>query len=86
MKILQIVSNISLRSGVMAFLMNYYRFMDVERVRFDFLYYEDREQDYKNEISHLGGRVFKSPAPSSLRGRIRSACLRQRACLLSGPR
>lgn len=66
MKILHIVSNISLRSGIMAFLMNYYRFIDTKLVQFDFLYYEDREFDHKNEIEDLGGRVFKSPIPSSL--------------------
>lgn len=66
MRVLHIVSNISLRSGIMSFIMNYGRHLS-ESVKFDFLYYEEREFDHKTEIASLGGRVYKSPSPTSVR-------------------
>ena len=66
MKVLHVVDNISVRSGVMSFLMNYYRNIDVTQVQFDFLYYEDRSEDYSDEIKKMGGMVFKTPSPVSV--------------------
>ena len=66
MRILHIVSNISLRSGIMSFIMNYGRHLS-EDVKFDFLYFEEREFEHKDEIASLGGRIFKSPSPTSVR-------------------
>ena len=59
MKVLHIVSNISLRSGVMSIIMNYYRNMNIKDFSFEFLYFDDREITYKEEIEKLGGRVYK---------------------------
>lgn len=67
MKVLHINSSVSLRSGVMSFIMNYYRLVCKERVQFDFLYYEDRDNDYKNEIEKLNGAIYKSPKPTKFR-------------------
>ena len=66
MRVLHIVSNISLRSGIMSFIMNYGRHL-AEDVKFEFLYYEDREYDHKAEIVALGGAAYKSPSPTSFR-------------------
>ena len=65
MRILHVVDNISMRSGVMSFLMNYYRNIDTEKIQFDFLYYEERAKDYSEEIIKLGGRIYKTPKPTS---------------------
>ena len=67
MRILHIVSNISLRSGIMSVLMSYYRHIDRQSLKFDFLFYEKREPNYENEILKLKGRVFYSPKPTQMR-------------------
>lgn len=59
MKVLHIVSNISVRSGVMSVLMNYYRNINFNNIIFEFLYFDDREVTYRTEIELLGGRVHK---------------------------
>lgn len=59
MKILHIVSNISLRNGIMSILMNYYRNIDRNEVSFDFVYFDEREFTHKEEIERLGGKVYK---------------------------
>jgi len=66
MKVLHIVSSISLRSGIMSVIMNYSRLLMKNGVMFDFLYYEERDQDYNDEILALGGRAYKSPSPLTL--------------------
>ena len=66
MRVLHIVSNISLRSGIMSFIMNYGRYLSGD-VKFDFLYYEEREFEHKNEIALLGGCAYKTPSPTSIR-------------------
>lgn len=57
--VLHIVSNISIRNGIMSVLMNYYRNLNNERVHFSFLYYDYRDDTYENEILELGGSVYK---------------------------
>lgn len=64
MKVLHIVSNISIRSGVMSMLMNYYRKIDKSKVQFEFLYFDEKEGTYENEIYFLGGRTIKIERPS----------------------
>lgn len=65
MKILHIVSNISIRSGVMSVIMNYYRNIDKEKLQFDFLYFDDRPNDYREEIQSFGGKIYKIDRPTS---------------------
>ena len=59
MKILHIVSNISVRNGIMSVIMSYYRNMNKDDFSFEFLYFDDREITYKEEIEKLGGKVHK---------------------------
>lgn len=59
MKVLHIVSNIALRNGVMSVIMNYYRNMNLNDFSFEFLYFDDREITYKEEIEKLGGKIYK---------------------------
>lgn len=63
-KILHVVSSLSIRSGVMSVLMNYYRNINKDKIQFEFCYYVDREETYEKEINSLGGRVIKISRPS----------------------
>ena len=47
--------------GVEAVVMNYYRHIDHSKVQFDFLVDEDSTRVPEEEITALGGRVFRIP-------------------------
>lgn len=49
------------RGGAEAMLMNYYRNIDRTRVQFDFLLTEQNKCQYEEEITYLGGKVFRVP-------------------------
>ena len=59
MHILHLVSNISIRNGIMSVVMNYYRNIDKKKFTFDFLYFEDRSDNFYDEIKSLGGNCYK---------------------------
>lgn len=63
-RILHFVSNVATRSGVMSVIMNYYRYIDRKNIQFDFVYFDEFENNYKDEIERLEGRVFKVRRPS----------------------
>lgn len=63
-RVLHVVSSVRVGSGVMAVIMNYYRKIDRSRIQFDFLYFNDSQIDYKEEIQHLGGYVHQIDKPS----------------------
>lgn len=63
-RILHVVSKLSLNSGVMNVIMNYYRHTDRTKIQFDFLYFEERNPDFKDEIKNLGGNIFSVNKPS----------------------
>lgn len=65
MRVLHITSNLSRRSGIMAVIMNYNRHINHEKIQFDFLYYDEREVTYEEEIRNLGGRIYKITRPTS---------------------
>ena len=50
------------RGGAETFIMNVYRNLDREKVQFDFLLHCDYKSAYEEEISSLGGLIFKLPA------------------------
>lgn len=58
LRILHIVVEMG-RGGIQAMLMNYYRNIDRSRVQFDFLIHKVGKNNYHNEITRLGGRIFK---------------------------
>lgn len=69
MRILQISSAISINSGVMSVLMNYYRHIRDNELSFDFLYYSEPkayQHTYIDEIKKLGGKVYKVSSPKNL--------------------
>ena len=65
-KVLQVVPNLSVKSGASSFLMNLYRNIDRSEIQFDFLVTKKTEPSYQIEIEALGGRVFYAPNPLSL--------------------
>ena len=56
LRVLQINSSISRRSGVMSVLMNYFRHMDRSQVVFDFFCFATPDETNRAEIESLGGR------------------------------
>ncbi|WP_314453259.1 glycosyltransferase [uncultured Actinomyces sp.] len=71
LRVLQINSSISRRSGVMSMLMNYFRHVDRSQVVFDFFCYATPDETHRAEIESLGGRCYVTNAGGSI-GRIRS--------------
>ena len=72
LRVLQINSSISRRSGVMSVLMNYFRHVDRSQVVFDFFCYATPDQTHRAEIESLGGRCYVMNGRGRV-GRIRSA-------------
>ena len=63
-RILHIVSSLGKGSGVMNFIMNYYRVIDRNKINFDFMYFSDISNSFEKEILDMGGNVFKIDKPS----------------------
>lgn len=63
-KILHIVSSLTIDSGVANFIMNYYRNIDKTKIQFDFLYFEKANKELIEEIVRLGGNVYFVHKPS----------------------
>jgi len=60
MKVLCILDNLSIASGVTAIALNLYRNMDPERVQMDFFVCNKQKDSFEKEIVERGGRVFYS--------------------------
>lgn len=58
MRILQIYDHIGINCGIMSVIMNWYRNIDTDKIQFDFLVAERRNDSYEAEIKRLGGRVY----------------------------
>ena len=58
-RILHLPNTLSKKSGIMSFVMNYYRAIDKEKIQFDFLVFDTLEDNYEEEIVKLGGCVYK---------------------------
>lgn len=59
LRILHLPNTLSKKSGIMSFIMNYYRGIDKEKIQFDFLVFDTIEDNYEEEIVNLGGRIYK---------------------------
>lgn len=57
-RVLHFVSSLNINSGVMAVIMNYYRFIDKNEIQFDFVYFREFNESYTSEIKQLGGNTF----------------------------
>ncbi len=67
-RVLHVVSSLGVGSGIMSCLMNYYRFIDREKVQFDFLSFRKTDNTYEDEILRLGGRIYRCSKPSPIGG------------------
>lgn len=63
MRILHMIPDIGISNGVMSNLLNYFRAMP-DDVKFDVLYFSEKEQTRQKDIEALGGRVYKIDPPS----------------------
>jgi len=63
LRVLQIVDNLSIMSGVSSMIMNLYKNIDKNKVQFDFLVTEKRKDSYEEEIKRMGGKVFYTGKP-----------------------
>lgn len=64
-KVLHLVSSLSVGSGLMSVIMNYYRYIDRTQVQFGFVYFKDiKEKTYESEIKELGGECFLIERPT----------------------
>lgn len=60
-KVLQVIPSLNRGSGVTNLVMNIFRAIDRTQVQFDFLYFYEFQDSYKQEIEALGGRTFYLP-------------------------
>ncbi|MNO93055.1 putative glycosyltransferase EpsF [compost metagenome] len=74
-RVLHVVSTIGINSGVMSFLMSYYRNINREKIQFDFLFWVDEDKSYAEEIRNLGGKVYKIQKPGFSRASLQSLLL-----------
>lgn len=59
-RILQVVNNMQ-RAGLETVLMNYYREIDRSQIQFDFLVHRSEKSAYEDEITAMGGRIYRMP-------------------------
>lgn len=57
-RILHVLGNLN-RGGAETMVMNLYRNMDRNRIQFDFIIHTDKECSYDDEITALGGRIYR---------------------------
>lgn len=69
LNVLHYVSKMN-RAGQETFIMNVFRKIDRERIRFDFLCSQNEVGDYDEEIESLGGRIFYVP-PITMKGPLK---------------
>ena len=57
-RILHIVPSLSINSGMMSVILNYHKFIDKSKVQFDYLYFNEIQQNHMNTIHSLGGKTY----------------------------
>ena len=57
-RILHIVPSLSVNSGMMSVILNYHKFIDKSKVQFDYLYFNEIQQNHMNTIHSLGGKTY----------------------------
>lgn len=62
-RVLQVIGSLGY-AGVEAVVMNYYRHVDRRKVKFDFITCSQKPERYDEEISRLGGRIYRMPSRS----------------------
>ena len=49
------------RGGAETMVMNFYRYIDKSEVQFDFIIHSDSQNDYREEIESMGGKIYVFP-------------------------
>lgn len=62
-RILQIVSNLSVSSGILSLVYHWHRCIDSTKVQFDYLYCMEAPVTREQEIEQLGGKCYQLPHP-----------------------
>lgn len=57
-KVLHIVPSLDYVSGILNSVMNYYSRINKDKIQYDFIYFNESNVNYKNEIEKLGGRYY----------------------------
>lgn len=60
LRVLQVVTHME-RGGLESMIMNYYRYIDREKVQFDFLVHRQERAAFDDEIESLGGIIYRLP-------------------------
>ena len=60
-RILHVLPSLGKGMGIDVVVINYYRFIDRDKIQFDFLISAQEKQDFEDEVLSLGGRVFRRP-------------------------
>lgn len=78
MRILHMIPDIGISNGVMSVILNYAKAMP-DDIKFDVIYFAEKDKTRKADIEALGGRVYKTdvPSPKSLLSGKMSAFFRQ---------
>lgn len=63
MRILHMLPDIGISNGIMSVILNYFKAMP-DDIKFDILYFAEKEKTRQADIEALGGRVFKVDPPS----------------------
>lgn len=66
-RVLHVHSSLAVRNGMLSVIENYRRFLDNEKVHFDYLYFFDLPDNRKEEIEAAGCRTFYLPFQNSKR-------------------
>ena len=60
LRVLQVLPALTHCGGIEAYLLNYYRHLDYQRVNFDFITHGEVLPEIRQEIESCGGRVFQA--------------------------
>lgn len=64
MRILHMIPDIEVANGVMSVVLNYFKMMPPD-IKFDVVYFSEKEKTVQSQIEALGGRVYKINQPSA---------------------
>jgi len=71
-RILQIMDNVAVASGVSSLVMNLYKNIDRSKIQFDFLVCCKTDVSYEKQIVEMGGRIFYVGNPLSIKSLVSS--------------
>jgi len=62
---LHVIDELSLNSGVSSVVMNYYKYIDKDKIIFDFLVHKPATREYSEVLERCGSKIFTMPALKS---------------------